>query len=523
RSLYVDSRGTLWVGCGFPWMDNGDMGGGLNRFDPKTESFTRYLHQPGNANSLIDNRVRAIFEDSKGNFWVGTMGDGLHLMNREKGTFTRLRNRNNAVPAKPFLKDNPRNAFGQVTFVFEDNRGWLWIGSFDGGLNIFDPKTKEMKHFESDFGRRGGLQTDFIWNICQTKDGTIWLSSGTGGRMVFKIKTAPKVAVFQDLKSVETPKISVQAIAEDLTGKLWVGTAGGAGLLALDPKTGKTTNLANDPNPGNQNGNLNSQVVNNLATDKSGNLWVGVADALKKIDPKSGKTERILPKVFDGKVQVSRTLEDRHGNIWIATYGEGVVCYEPKTGRHQRFRIAEGLGGNFAMSLLEDRFGNIWVGGGKPDKVGSEPLFLSRFDSAAQVFRNFKFAPPGEFGCVVQMAEDEEGYLWFTTALNGIRRLDSVLGTFKKYTVSNSSLPSNDIRSLVIAPSGKIWMSAKDGLIEFDPATETFFPYDSQHGVTSATMIYGAGFLRRNGEVLFGSYGGFHKVLSEKTKPSPAV
>ncbi len=61
----------------------------LNRFDKHTGKFTRYLHDPGDPHSLINNKVNAILEDSKGNFWVGTAGDGLHTMDRATGKFER--------------------------------------------------------------------------------------------------------------------------------------------------------------------------------------------------------------------------------------------------------------------------------------------------------------------------------------------------------------------------------------------------------------------------------------------------
>ena len=53
-TLYVDRQGVLWVGT---WN------GGLNVFDPTTEQFTRYLHNPNDPYSLSHNRVNVIFED----------------------------------------------------------------------------------------------------------------------------------------------------------------------------------------------------------------------------------------------------------------------------------------------------------------------------------------------------------------------------------------------------------------------------------------------------------------------------
>jgi streptogramin lyase len=73
--LYEDHRGTLWVGtaAGGRYYDSSKQGG-LNRFDRKTGKFTRYLHDPKDSLTLINYRIGAIFEDSRGVFWVSTVG-----------------------------------------------------------------------------------------------------------------------------------------------------------------------------------------------------------------------------------------------------------------------------------------------------------------------------------------------------------------------------------------------------------------------------------------------------------------
>ena len=83
-AIYEDKQGTIWVGTGNPFDLQKAKEGGLNKLDRKTGKFTRYMHDEKDPHSLIDNRVRAIFEDSHGNFWVGTAGDGLHTMDRDE-------------------------------------------------------------------------------------------------------------------------------------------------------------------------------------------------------------------------------------------------------------------------------------------------------------------------------------------------------------------------------------------------------------------------------------------------------
>ncbi len=91
RAIYEDRKGVLWIGTGFEFNFGSYKSaedGGLNRMD-QNGKFTRFLHDPNDPNSLINNKVRSIFEDSRGVFWMGTSGDGLHTMDREKGIFER--------------------------------------------------------------------------------------------------------------------------------------------------------------------------------------------------------------------------------------------------------------------------------------------------------------------------------------------------------------------------------------------------------------------------------------------------
>ena len=78
-ALYIRRfKQNIWIGTD---------GGGLNLFDIKTGSFTHYVHQDGNANTICGNYVLNVHEDVHGNLWIGTWGDGVTVFNKQKNTY----------------------------------------------------------------------------------------------------------------------------------------------------------------------------------------------------------------------------------------------------------------------------------------------------------------------------------------------------------------------------------------------------------------------------------------------------
>ena len=80
ETLHVDPNGTLWAGT---------FGGGLNRFNPETETFTAFRYDPNDDTSLSHDTVTVMLTDSRGTLWVGTH-NGLNRFDSETGTFARF-------------------------------------------------------------------------------------------------------------------------------------------------------------------------------------------------------------------------------------------------------------------------------------------------------------------------------------------------------------------------------------------------------------------------------------------------
>ena len=237
RSIYEDHEDRLWVGAADQW-ENTDKGG-LNLFHPETNRFTRYLNDPKNSHSLINNKVRAMFEDSRGNFWVGTAGDGLHTMDRETGRFER----HTYNPAHPEDLSRPpvRYIFDHITFITEDAGGTIWIGTLSNGINRYDTGTKKITHFGNNADGSGSFRDNSGWWANASKDGLIWISTQEAHLY--------RVDIFTNyFPAFETGFGGTNAFYQEEPDVLWLGTFNG--LIRKNNRDGsfrRFTNESTDP------------------------------------------------------------------------------------------------------------------------------------------------------------------------------------------------------------------------------------------------------------------------------------
>ncbi len=148
-------NGLLWVGTGH----------GINVLDVDTGSVTQFLHHPDKPGAISHDRIRAIYMDSAKKVWVATNG-GLNLLESNKTTFKRFGHDPN----------NPQSlSHDEVRAILEDDLGRLWVGT-SNGLNRFDP---EMGVFQT-FHQADGLPNDCVYGILEDGQGYLWISTNMG-------------------------------------------------------------------------------------------------------------------------------------------------------------------------------------------------------------------------------------------------------------------------------------------------------------------------------------------------------
>lgn len=205
-SLYLDSKNNLWVGT---------YTGGLDRFDGK--KFTHFKHDPNDSTSLSNNSVWDIFEDSEDNLWIGTLGGGLERFDPQVQKFFHYKS--------PYKKTE---GIAYVLILTEDKRKNLWIGTA-AGLEVLDLKTGNSVLYSHDPNDPNSLSNDNINAVFQDSRGWIWIGTREGFNL-FNPSTK-QFRVFTTKNGL--PDNTILTILEDEQNRLWMSTPAGLSCLTI--------------------------------------------------------------------------------------------------------------------------------------------------------------------------------------------------------------------------------------------------------------------------------------------------
>lgn len=486
RALYEDRSGILWVGTGEPFNKIDPELGGLNRLEANG-AFTSFLHNPTDEHTLINNKVRSIFEDSRGVFWVGTSGDGLHTMDRKTGKFVRHRydpQHPEKLSRPPQLKDDWHNYNDQVTFIREDQAGHIWIGSMWTGINRYDPDSKAMTHYEDSYGfaDRSG------WAAFLSHDGALWIS--TQENNLYRVDMLPGVVRHTPLKN----EAEAHRFLEDAQGNFWI--ASHEGVLHCAPNGTLLAKIdvdLNDPH-----GLGNNTIA--LFQDDPDILWVGTTRGFGFINLLNKTYYPFASDTLGNVGLVLNIIKDHRGNLWFSTLG-GLICYDRQ---HQTTRwyltdktIKDRGNSLQVVCLYEDQGQNLWVGTGVRG--------LIRLDQNAKQTGHYLGTSKISF-----LMGDSKGVIWAGTQI-GLYRYDSKHDQFIKFTTGTHADKDN-IFGIIEDRNNNLWVTTQLSLTKIDSSRTEVMNYKNRSDIYTIPGAIGTSF---SGEIMVGHGSGYFSFYPE--------
>ena len=465
-------------------------------------------------------RVSSIVQDNLGFMWFGTE----HGLNRFDGyTF------------KVFVHEakDPNSLSGvNILFLFKDRDGELWIET-EQALDCFDPKTESFTHYP----------VPFVKYISQDRHGILWLSTARG--LYHLDRASGNIGVFTHDASdpLSLRSNDVRSAAEDRTGRFWVAEPGG--IEEFDRESGHVKLYVPIQNPSRD---------FSFFEDRSGAFWIFYASGnglacfdreTKALTYYSFSGNSASPTAISGVIAM---LEDRQGDLWLATQGSGLLRLDREHRRFIGYRFTVGAPNGLAedriTTLFEDREGSIWVallGKGIQRFEPKPPIFHTIGDlgetgnpneSIGCFFEDsrgnkwigthlavYRIDPSGKRSTIALMKpgipldatniiEDRSGLIWIGTFNNGLFRLDPKTRHFKQFRHDPndpSSLSTDDLGHLLVDRDGTLWAATWDGLNRFEPETERFTVFRADSG--NRALVYLSIAEGREHDLWLGTYG----------------
>ena len=426
------------------------------------------------------------------------------------------------LAAKRFRKiDLPHsNNYVRDLLILKNDEFWV---ATESALEILDGNLREAASLYGDHRNPYALQTNSLYCLYKDKEDNVWIGTYFAGVAYTWDESITSIRRYYANSEGCDMGYYIREIVPDEDGNLWIGTES-QGLTRLDQRLDNIVQIPIDENG-------NSCNIHGLCCDgdfvwvgtyeqtrslvrihrrtlasksypsagkeiyticrtSGGELWIGTTSGLKRYDR---ATDRF---VGDSAIRshVYHIREDSSGNIWAATYSDGLYKYDVMKDAWRHYLYAErdtaSLAANKVLSVFEDSRSRIWLtteGGG-----------LCRYDSEADSFVRYKNRLP--FDTCYRIEEDAQGVFWITSN-KGLIRFDAEALSYYVFTTDDGLLNNQfNYSSLCKTEDGRIYAGSSDGFISFDPAKlkpyngrfpivlTDFMPYNKSIGAGSDSL-----------------------------------
>ena len=306
----------------------GTDGAGLYLLDTKNDELSgSYTSSEGDEESLCENMISDILVDEQGRAWIATIKNGISILDskyqgkkwivHEYGNFNSL-------------------SSSHVNAILEDSGGDMWYGT-NNGLSLYEPKLKKWTHFFTERKNEAG-QSFVVLTICEDQEKNIWV--GGYGIGVFCIRK--KERRIEEIKSISY----IFSIYSD-DEYIWLGGIDND-LIRYNIRTKEQKSYP-------------SNCIGDIKSGKNNTTLFAGCQGLGLI--KKSEEDIVWQRTFGDisiRYSVRCVLQSSNGEIWMATGGDGLICFNPETGSTEQFTTANGLESNNINNLVEDEKGNFW-------------------------------------------------------------------------------------------------------------------------------------------------------------------
>ena len=432
-TIRCDSRGRLWVGT---------QGSGLFRSEAGRTDFQSVFFRPGVEEGV--NMARSLYEDAQGRFWLGT-DDGVVVA--DDSEFRQIRH-----------LQHDRARIGSISThatvcVRGDRQGNVWVGTWEGGLNVLFARPNPFDLYTYRPGQPTGLLAATVATVAADSLGNVWVGSTQGLSYLNRKTNTYRHFRHQPGNPHTLPGNDITYLYLLSENTLLV-TIWNKGTFLIDPRTGQVQKHLQLLGPGLLHTITPAQGGKAWGANKQGERWL--------IDRQTGQ---LTPagQLVEASISLTSLLETTDGTLWGGTFGNGLTEWPPQNGavrHHDGNRRAGSLYDNHVTCLFEDRRHQLWVG---------TMNGLHRYDPCSHHFALITTDNGLPNDAIMSIGQDRNGNLWVATN-NGLCRLSEAGHVVRTYR-RDDGLVGNDFTEGAVSQSadGTMFWGGKHGLTVFRP------------------------------------------------------
>jgi ligand-binding sensor domain-containing protein/two-component sensor histidine kinase len=464
----------------------------------------------------------SILQDKKGYMWFGSFTGLIKYDGYAITTF------NIDPTSKNSLPDDGVNKLS------EDSDGNIWIASVNYPmLTKYNPRTEKFTVYGRDTGKKQSGLPGYVYSLVNDKQGRLWV--GTDAGLCFYDAASDK---FINLSGIIFPDTlcnqKISSLMVDRNGRLWIGTPNGINIYDPIRKKIELTGLPY------KNLIPFQKQVSCMLEDHSGDIWIGLwvtgtgDGEICRYNPATGISKIYRHSVADphslNAGPVSSLIEDRFHNIWAGLIEGGISIYQAASDNFESYRADAtnryALGSNKVFSLYEDRSGQVWIGtngGGLNNcyaanekfavyqnydkefvsryplslyKDRSERIFMTtfgagihEFNPATGTFKQIRFDSPGEnlshFNFCFGITEATDGNLWAVSYGEGLYKLNPKTGEIIIVHTASINDTYKQSNCIVEDLNERLWIGTNTGLKCYNLKTKTYSGFENLYRDTN--------------------------------------
>ena len=561
RKLFIDNKNVLWVGTNE----------GLSRYNESLDNFDNFYHQANDSNSLKDNEIWDIYQNKQSTLFVSTK-EGMQKFDTENGNFTRIRFR------------GFENVLKEIKTIFQDEKGNYWLGTYDQGIFLTNSTMSSVVSLNDNNKWNIKLNASALYDL-KFIDNQYWLGTNNGLFIISKdyeiVKHYAESGLTENSKLLSNIVRTIEVL-DDST--VWIGTLNGLNsinLLTDQVKSHKSSQHKNS---------LSLNLILKIYKDNSKNMWLGTNgggintfSSLNLLMPHGlvdysnspinvigfaeasneklwaasdsgalfyfNHSEPILEKQFQLDNLVSQLLIDENDNLWLKTETDSHIgasnlfSYNSTDKKLIEIKNWSELSANNDGKQLFSLNEKIWY-------INSDHI-LTAFDMKSNSYSHFPnellptftslfldsndtfwlvdsdksivtFSPQDLSFSVplIQLSDNtnigtitsisvSNNWIWLGTNGQGIALINKENKDVSIFNEKNG-ISNNFIASIIVDKSEAVWFSTNKGINSIDPITKKINSYNHDLLISDNEFVSNSAIITANETVYFGGLNGFH-------------